>query len=69
MTPSHTVETSEELLTMKEFATLFQRNLSHCYTQARRGHESYVRIAGVWYVRVWQRDILAREARNTRKSA
>lgn len=53
----------EELLTLKEFAHLFGRNLKALHRKAKRGDWPEARfIAGQWYVRVFKRD--ADAARN-----
>lgn len=47
----------EELLTLKEFAQLFQRNYSALRRKARRGGwQEATNIAGQWWVRVRKRD-------------
>ena len=58
----------EELLTVKEFADLFGRNLSSLYRALRLGrYPEATKIAGQWYVRVPHRDVIA--ARNRQPAA
>lgn len=65
--PSPEARQAEELLTLKEFADLFQRNLSGMYRSIHRGRcPEATRIAGQWYVRVSRRDL---EAARNRQSA
>jgi len=56
---------AEELLTLKEFAGLFQRNLSGLYRAIHEGrYPEATRIAGQWYMRVNARDSQAARNRN-----
>lgn len=56
---------TEILLPMKEFADLFGRSYQGLTAKARRGWADATKIAGLWYVRVNERDVIA--ARNTKK--
>lgn len=59
-------EQAEILLTVKEFAALFQRNLSGMYRSIHRGNcPEATRIAGQWYIRVLERDVTAQRNRET----
>ena len=58
----------EELLTLKEFAHLFGRNIKALQRKAKQGNwPEAVRIAGQWYVRLPKRDVDA--ARNRQHAA
>ena len=63
-----TITDREERLTVKQFASLFERNLSGMYRAIHRGTcPDATQIAGRWYIRVNTRDVKA--ARNRSVSA
>lgn len=57
-------EEPEVLLSVKEFADLFRRNLSGMYRSIHRGScPEATRIAGQWYIRVLERNVIAQRNR------
>lgn len=62
------MQSEEELLTLKEFAHLFQRNVTALQRKAKSGRwKQAERVAGQWYVVVPTR--LAQAARNRYRAA